>query len=302
MIIDVHTHIGEYLKHWSPLQAQETISRHPEMLQGREFTPELGKKLFSVDWEVFIKEMDEAGVDKAVVLAMDVSHVSGTRIPDDYVYEFVSKHPDRLIGFSGGCPVDAQGRFDKKALKEFEKAITEYGFKGLKLLPPEQHFYPHDKAVYPFYEKAEELDCAIMFHQGAAPHTYTLLKYARPAFLQDVANDFPNLRICVAHMGYPWTEELLALMRAHTNVYADISGMCARPYIMTWDLVMAKEYGVLNRVMWGTDYPTCRPPKKFVQWVREGLNAVAEKAGWPTFSQEEINGLLGNNARNYLKI
>ncbi len=299
----MHTHIGEYGKHWSPFQAQETITRHPEMLKnGQEFTPELGKKKFSVDLDVFLKEMDEATIEKAVVLAMDVSLVSGTRIPDEYVYDFVKKHSNRLIGFAGPLPIDARGKFNADSLKEFEKAITEYGFKGLKLLPPEQHYYPHDKAVYPFYEKADELGAAVMLHQGGAPHTYTFMKYAHPYLLQDIAYDFPNMNICVAHMGYPWTEELLALMRAHTNVWADISGMCARPIVLTWDLVMAKEYDVLNRVMWGTDYPTCRPATKFIEWVKTGLNEQAEKSGWLTFSNNDIEGLLGNNARKFLEI
>jgi predicted TIM-barrel fold metal-dependent hydrolase len=80
------------------------------------------------------------------------------------------------------------------------------------------------------------------------------MEYACPWLLDDIIIDFPDLRINVEYMGYPWTKELIAVMAHAPNVYDDISAMFRRPTILAWKLVLAKEYGVINRVIYGTDY------------------------------------------------
>jgi len=87
-------------------------------------------------------------------------------------------------------------------------------------------------------------------------------------------------------------------------MYADISGaMAYSPTWITWNLVLAKEFRVLDRVMFGTDGPGIgRPPKRYVNWCRTKLNETAKRSGWPTFTEEEINGILGNNAVRILKL
>lgn len=244
----------------------------------------------------YIEEMDEAGIDKAVLLILP------HQLSDKQVYEmYVKKNPNRLIGFSGPRPLDDNGRFNEHALTQLEKAVKDYGFKGLKLIPTYMHYSPNDRRIYPLYQKAVELDIPVVFHQAATPVVSAKLSYARPLLLEDVADDFPDLRIIAAHMGYPWTEELLALMQKRHNIFTDIAHLCIQGLMLVWYLVMAKQYHLLDKVLFGTD-TTCRPPKKYVEWLRITLNQQLKRMGWSTLSEEEIDGILGKNASNLLRL
>ena len=126
------------------------------------------------------------------------------------------------------------------------------------------------------------------------------MEYGRPIHLDDPVQDFPELKFIVAHWGYPWTEELLVLMRKLPNLYADISAsVLYRPSILAWNIAMAKEYKVLDRILFGTDYPVTKQ-KEYVDWLRNSYNQIAEKNVYPTLSQQEIDGILGGNAAQLL--
>jgi len=294
MIIDIHTHVGEYNKHWSERFAK--IIGDAYALEVHDY-----EKMFSIDSEKFIKDMDEAGSNKVVIHAFDISNIDpGTKTDDEYIYNnYLKKYPDRLIGFSCVSPMDTIDRFSSENLKKFERSITELGFKGMKLLPTYLRYSPNHKSMYPFYQKAVELDVPVLIHTGATLFSPTMLEHSDIAYLEDVAVDFPELKICAAHMAIPWTIHLFSLMRKCRNVYTDISALCTRPMELAWNLVLAKEYKLVGRVMWGTDYPVCNP-KNYVNWIRGELNKTLEKCGWPTFSNQEINQILGENACEFL--
>jgi predicted TIM-barrel fold metal-dependent hydrolase len=292
-IIDVHTHIGEYEKHWSHELAVGVTKGH----SGTDY-----KKMWTVDLDEYMRDMDEANIDVSVVCGIDVTRIDRTKLPIDYIYDFIRRKPNRLIGFAGVQAIDSKGRFSAESLKNFEKAIKEYGFKGLKLHPSYSHYYPNDKACYPFYQKALELEVPVLIHMGTTPAPFAKLDMGRPIYLDDVAMDFPDLKICAAHLAYPWTQELYGLMRKCQNIYTDISAQCIRPTILAWNLVMAKEYNLMDRVMFGTDYPCCKPRKNFIEWCKTGVNRIAKNVGWPTLSQEDIENLLGKNAMEFLNL
>ena len=139
------------------------------------------------------------------------------------------------------------------------------------------------------------------------------MKYARPLLLDDDVIDFPDLRMNIEHMAYPWTEELFALMKRAPNVYADVSELFDRPAMLAWYITAAREYGVLDRIVWGSDTDLywyddwdfsrySQKVKKETSWLRSGLNRQLESSGWPLLTQEEIDGILGDNARRLLKI
>ena len=194
---------------------------------------------------------------------------------------------------------------------EIEEAVAEKGLKGLLLTPPYGHYYANDKRVYPFYEKAVALDIPIYFHHSHqfTPSKYCPLKYTRPWLLDDLTIDFPDLRFNVEHMGYPWTEELLAIMTRSPNVYTDIA-MFIEPYeqtgrgrrlLLARNLGMAREYGVLDRVFYGSDYvgedieEYINLLQREISYVRNGLNRDMEKQGYPPLDQDEMQGLLSTN-------
>jgi predicted TIM-barrel fold metal-dependent hydrolase len=301
MIIDVHTHIWDpkYLSDFHlDFMVRERKKAH---LLRSEVTPaELGNAMPPPDFEKFIADLDASEVDKAVVMAFDITRMRKSRIPNELVVKFMEKYPDRIIGFASWEALDIFDRFNKKGLKEFEYFVNEQGMRGLKMGPDYGHFTPDDKAVYPFYQKAEEMDVPLLIHQSAAG-AFVQLKYSDPVLLEDVALDFPDLRICIAHLGWGWSERTFLMMQECPNIYVDTAFMCRYPYRVSQILSMAKEFGVIDRVLFGTDYPgRCNPHKAFIEWFREGCNPTIDKFGGPTLTKSDIDGILGNNALKFL--
>lgn len=293
------------------------IDGHTHMLQGRRPLESLKRRVedLDVNFADLFEKMDQIGLEKMVTLAQEMTRVSKAWLgSNDLTINLQEKFPKRIVGIIAAEPIDERDVFNIERLREFRSAVKEHGMKGLLFTPPYGHFYANDKKVYPFYEAAVELDVAIYFHQAGpaprsrAPSYFVPLKYSRPIVLDDVAIDFPDLRINVEHMGYPWTEELLTIMRHAPNVYTDISQLLDRPTLLAWYLTMAKEYGVIDRVFWGSDYVGEDIVEYFkivqgeITWISNNLNKSLTKSGWPTLTQEEIIGILSTNVRRLLKL
>ena len=266
------------------------------------------------------KKMDELGIEKIVTVMQETVRVWGERLgTHEITMDLQEKFPDKFLGVFGAEPLDKNGVLNRERLREFKEAASNHKIKGLWFGPPYSHFFANDRRVYPFYEAAAENNIVVYFHHGGgigggggeafrAP-----LKYARPILLDDVVIDFPDLRISIEHMAYPWTEELFAVMKHAPNVYTDVCELFSRPTILAWYLMMAKEYGVIDRIIWGSDYDIfwyddydfsgyVKKVKQETSWIKQDLNKILAKAGWPTLTQQEIEGILGNNARKLLKI
>ena len=294
MVIDPHVHVLE----------QKNFDKATFERLGLPFPKDTPIEML-VDW------LREAGVERAVIMGQDMTRIWNSSFGEDHVLECVKHYPDLFLALASVEPIDTAGRFNKPALVYFEKAIRENAFRGLLLTPPYGRFCSDDPAVYPFYEKAVELDVVVQFHhcpQTPGPVTLTPFKYVDPVSLNNVLGDFPDLKVVVEHLNYPWYEELFFMMTADPNVYADISMNYDRPHILTWNLVKAKEFGVIDRIMYASDYwvpgrdqtvfsiNPGQDMKKWISFIRTSLNQIAQKCGWPTFNQEEIDGILHNNA------
>ena len=289
MIIDAHTHI--WLPEHIPTEWTEE-SKRKGSAEGDTALP-----------EDLIKEMDAAGVDKAVVLAHELAHVwRPPKAMNPFVVDAVKRYPSRLIGFVGAAPLDRFGKLNRKSLEDVERYIVEDGMRGMKMLPIYENFKPNDRQVYPFYEKAVELRVPIMVHQAATLYAGLPMEKGHPLHLVEPLQDYPEVTFIAAHMAYPWTEELLAIMRMQKNLYADLSSsLLKRRSILGWDLAMAKEYGVIDRVLFGTDYPVVTP-RDHIGWLKNEYNVVAQEKSWPTLTPPEIQGILGGNAARLLGI
>lgn len=267
-------------------------------------TPDPEKAYAAVGIDEFMADMDEAGIDKALVVGFDVTRIWESTSSSESVASFVKKYPEKLMGLGSVSPIDSKNRFNKSSLKDLERAVDEYGLLGIKLAPTYCHYYPDDAKIYPLYEKAEELNAIVMFHQGGTFLPNAPLKYAHPSLLDEVAADFPDLKIVIAHMGDPWYDETVFMLQKHPNVYADISALCGRPTTLAFTLAKAKEAGraAFGKLFFGTDYPgVCRPRKNYVKWLKTDLRQIMEKAGWSTLREEEIDALLGKNAISLLE-
>lgn len=210
--------------------------RHPRRvfaIEGRELS-----------LDTLLADMDEAGVERAVLVAFDCETTYGFRVSNEDVAALVARHPDRFVGFASVDPNKGD-----RAVRELERAVRELGLRGLKLHPPTQHFYASDRAHYPLWAKAQELRIPVLCHTG---HTFVggYLKYAEPKFLDDVAADFPALKIVLCHFGFPWglpetvariresLRECLALLRSIPPERWSRSGRHARRGEMTVDEIV----------------------------------------------------------------
>jgi len=298
MIIDVHAHPCDpkSAQLLAPYFAEFATERH--LLDG---TPAI-RGGFILTPEQTIQEMDGAGVDKTVIL-------NTAAIPNDHIYEiYLKPHPDRFIGFVGSSPIisnadiRSNGRFNQANWEETRHCLKDLGFTGIKLLPAYEHHSPVDPRIYPFYALAAELNVPITVHMGMTPIRHAALRFARPIDVDRILFEFPTLQINMPHMGWPWEDELLGIMVRSPNLYTDIS------YIgemglnrVARNLITARDFGVLPRVMFGTD-PLCRPLKFYIDWVKNGLNEYAARQGERLFTEEEINSILGGTATKFLGI
>jgi predicted TIM-barrel fold metal-dependent hydrolase len=234
MIVDCHTHVGAP-EHYSDAFVEDARRAWgPGTRLGRTLDEHLEA---------------QAGVDKAIVLAF-AARAAGFEVPNDYVAAYVSDHPDKLIGFASVDP----GR--PGAVAELERA-RGLGLRGLKLAPTYQGFDPLAPAAMEVYEAAEALGMPVVWHQGATFLRNAALEHAQPVQLDQVARRFPELCIVIAHMGHPWIDEAMVVIRKHPNLYADVSALYPRPWQFYMGLVSACEYRVQDRLLFGTDYPFC---------------------------------------------
>ncbi|MBI4307803.1 MAG: amidohydrolase [Chloroflexi bacterium] len=233
------------------------------------------------------QELDLLGV----LLATNAESTMGDPpVRNEWVAELVARYPDRFIGF---CAVDVwQG---KKAVRELERAVKELGLKGLKLHPMMQEFFPNDRQVYPIYEKCVELGVPVLFHSGTTVVGAGMpggggirLKYGRPIYVDDVAVDFPDLTIILAHPSVPWHDEQLAIALHKPNVYIDLSGWA--PKYFPPNVIQYANTLLQDKVLFGSDYPGVRPDR----WLREF------EAG--PFKEEVRPKILLENARSVLKL
>ncbi len=236
MIIDTH----------SQLWTKEAIESFPKAMA--EGYKAMFKDMGFPSIEDTLADMDAAGVDKAVIVAVDAETIHNYRVSNDLVAETVSKHPDRLIGFASVDPHKGD-----KGVRELERAVGDLKLRGLKLLPHLVELDINDPVIYPLYEAAQELGVPVLFHTGTQFHAGTKIKYCRPLFVDDVAVDFPRLKLVIAHFGYPWWEEALAVVRRNPFVYFNIAGWAPR-YIPEGVIRLA-DTALTGKVLFGSDYP-----------------------------------------------
>jgi predicted TIM-barrel fold metal-dependent hydrolase len=244
-----------------------------------------------VEHDVHWKAMQ--AVDKAIVFGLYALHV-GLVVPNDFVAEYVSQHTDKLIGFA--C-IDPN---DPNYLDELRRATVELKMRGLKLGPIYQNYHPMDKRIQPVYEYCQRHNLPILIHQGTTFPRRAPLKFASPLLLEDVALAYPELVMVIAHMGHPWIDETLVLIRKQPNFYADISALYYRPWQFYNGLVLALEYGVADKLLFGSDFPFTTPEES-IKGLK-GINAVFGQSGLPRVPEDTIAGILERDTLALLRL
>lgn len=195
--------------------------------------------------------MDAAGVDQALISAWHAPE--GVLISNDEVADWVSEAPDRLFGIAS---VDLRRPMD--AVRELRHRVQDQGFKALRVLPWLWETPPTDRRFYPLFAACVDLGipfCTQVGHTGPLRPSET----GRPIpYIDQVALDFPELTIVCGHIGYPWTEEMIAVARKHENVVIDTSAYTTKR--IPAELVSyLKSRSGRRKVLFGTNYPMIFP-------------------------------------------
>lgn len=226
----------------------------------------------------------------AVVFTVDAEHATGTApVPNDEVAEAAVANADVLIPFASIDPF--RGR---AGVREARRLITEYGVRGFKFHPSIQGFHPNDRMVYGLYEVIEELGAIALFHTGQTGIGAGLpggggirLKYSNPMHVDDVAVDFPHLKIILAHPSFPWQDEALSVATHKPEVYIDLSGWS--PKYFPAQLVQYANTLLQDKVLFGSDYPVISPER----WLADFAQLPIKDHVRPKILKDNAARLLG---------
>ncbi|MBW8801010.1 MAG: amidohydrolase [Streptomyces sp.] len=205
----------------------------------------------------------------AVVFTVDAESATGTEpVPNEEVAEAAAANPDVLIPFASIDPF--RGR---AGVKQARRLVEEYGVKGFKFHPNIQGFFPNDRIAYGLYEVIEETGGIAVFHTGqtgigaGVPGGGGIrLKYSNPLHVDDVAVDFPELKIILAHPSFPWQDEALAVATHKPGVHIDLSGWS--PKYFPPQLVQYANTLLQDKVLFGSDYPVLTPDRWLADFAK----------------------------------
>ncbi len=287
MIVDVHSHIMWYPDHISEETARDALASKLVKVEhsgGEVHAARLDLHSYDSRPQDHWEAAQQA--DKVVVFGMS-ARPTGISVPNELIAEYVASHPEKLIGWASVNPADDD------AIDQLDHCVTDLGLSGLKVGPTYQHFDPTDRSHWPFFRRCSELGIPIMWHQGTTFPASARLRWALPLLLEDVAMAFPDLRMIIAHLGHPWEEDVIALIRKTPNMYADISAVHYRPWRYWQAMVTAMEYGVTHKLLLASDYPS-GTLSNVINGLR-GINDIVEGTKLPTIPTEIQDGIIYEN-------
>jgi predicted TIM-barrel fold metal-dependent hydrolase len=211
---------------------------------------------------------------------------------NDATAEFVRAYPAKLIGYLSVHP------YDPGCLDEIERCVQDLGLRGIKLGPNYQNFDPLGEEAFRVYGRAQELGLPITLHTGTSPVRFADLDYAHPRHFDRVAIAFPELKMVLAHMAHPWQETTIAVIRKHPNLYADISALFYRPWSFYNCMRLAQEWGVLHKLLFGTDYGVSTPQEN-IDALRDP-NRIVEGTNLPRISEAAMEEIIHRDSLSLL--
>ncbi|MFH1568647.1 MAG: amidohydrolase family protein [Gemmatimonadota bacterium] len=283
MIVDVHTHPpklrdpvpedqAEYNAVWRPDRPVKTTTSWSDYLAAQ--GPAARSITFGIAWRPG---------DLALPARESAGHDWSDGNINDAVAEFARAHADRVIGFMALHPED------EDSLDELERCL-ELGLKGIKLGPNYQNYDPLGPAALALYAAAQRRRVPVLFHQGTSPTRDAPIRYAHPLLVDEVAIRYPDLKMVMAHLGHPWQVDTCVVIRKHPNVYADLSANFYRPFSFWEQMVKATEWKVLDKILFGTDYPVTEV-QETIDHLRR-VNDIVEGTPLPKVPLEAVEEII----------
>ncbi len=278
MIIDVHSHAWNFPADFSADFIRQAGRARPGHAVD-----------FTARYEAY---RATAPADTCTVVFGGKARLSGLWIDDRTVAEFVAQDPARLIGFLSIDPTQPEWE------RELAVGHEELGLRGIKLLPMYAGFSPDDERLEPLWRYAERHGLPVLLHMGTTFITQAPLKYTLPHLIEPVAVKHPGVKIVLAHLGHPYEGDCIVTIRKHENVFADVSALHYRPWQLYNSLMLAQEYGVWSKLLFGTDFPFTTVNAS-IAGIR-ALNDMLEGTKLPRLDPAQIEAMIHRDSLNLL--
>lgn len=272
MIVDCHTHI------W-----------RREHLSERFFSAAIGRlargKLETIPPDRHFHALDS--VDYAIVTGWRSQHL-GVDVPNAFIADYCRQHPQKLIGFASVDP------FEPDPLGELERAIEGHGLRGVYLAPAYQNFHALHSDAVPIYEAAQERRLPVLLDVGVAYPGVASIRYAAPVTLEELGDRFGDLKILIGHLGSPWVEQTALLLGKYDSIYAEISGLAGRPWHFYQALVTCFEHGVLDKLVFGSNFPFGHAERTIEALYQ--VNLMVQGTNLPKIPREMLRAIVERDA------
>ncbi len=279
MIIDIHSHTWPF-----PEAFNEDFRRQASAARGDQ-----GEVDLTVTYEAYRATVPPE--TRSVVFG-GKAKLSGLWVDDRYVADYVQAHPDTLIGFLSIDPTQPGWQ------DELRQGHQDYGLRGVKLLPMYAGFPVNDPRLEPLWDYCETHGLPVLLHTGTTFVRQAPLEYTLPRLIESVALKHPDIRFVLAHLSHPWEGECVVTIRKHPNVYADVSALHYRPFQLYQSLMLVQEYGVWNKLLFGSDYPFTTVNAS-IEGLRR-LNRMLEGTALPRLNEDQIEALIHRDSLSLL--
>jgi predicted TIM-barrel fold metal-dependent hydrolase len=270
MIVDVHSHAWSYPQHFTDGFRQ----------QARRARAGVEVDL-TVTYDAYRAQCRE---DVRTIVFGGKAKLSGLWVDDEYVANYVATNPAHLIGFLSVDPTQRNWQDD------MQDGHERLGLRGIKLLPMYAGFRPDDDLLTPLWLYAQTHQLPVLLHTGTTFIAQAPLEFTLPRHLDRVAARYPNVRIIMAHLGHPFEGECVSVARKHPNVYADISALHYRPFQLYHSLMLVQEYGIWDKILFGTDYPFTTVDAT-IDGLRD-LNNMLMSTNLPRLDEAQIEAMI----------
>jgi len=257
--------------------------------------------LDDIECDKLVKRMDASGIDVTAICVVDNVDFGADNDRLLRVNELcaraAARHPGRLISLAGVDP----RRQEAPAL--LRRCVEDFGMKGLKW-HPDSGYYPNSPEAYAVLEVASEFGIPLLTH--CSPLARSRAKYAMPIHLDDIALDFPNLDIIAAHMGHMWWHDWAALAQYKANISGDLAmwqlTAMSKPHLFRRYLREIVDVLGPGQVLFATDGPVFEPIMDNRDWVEMIRGLTTRGADGISFTQSEVDAILGGNAARIFKL
>jgi predicted TIM-barrel fold metal-dependent hydrolase len=280
LIVDVHSHYFRYPDHFS----ESFVSQSRRARKGVDVD-------LTVRWNEYSQAATSA--DHSIVFG-GKAKLSGMWIPDVEVAAYVAEHADRLTGFLSIDPTQPGWR------EELVDGHRNLKLRGVKLLPMYAGFKPNSPELDDLWRYATRYGLPVLLHTGTTFIEDAPLDCTVPRLVDEVAIRFPDVKIVMAHLSHPYEGECVAVIRKHANVYADCSALHYRPFQLYQSLMLLQEYGVWEKILFGSDYPFTTVDASLAGM--RALNGMLEGTKLPQLNMDEMETMFEHDTLAILGI